>query len=176
MEQSEKNNLVVNNMKLVYYAFEKLAKNDITKRYKEDLISEGMIGLVKVAKFFDKSKGFKFNTFAMRCIKNEMFMFLRKLNKESCEISLYAPIHKDKDNNEICLVDIIGEENANPEMEIDKKVFLEFMEKQSVIDKKIILAICKGYTQKEIAKVLQMKQPTISRRVLKLKKKFQASI
>ena len=81
MEQLERDRLITDNVKLVYYIYEKLSKNKITLRYKDDIVSEGMIGLIKAARNFDETKGCKFATFAARCIQNEMLMFLRSLNK-----------------------------------------------------------------------------------------------
>ena len=173
MEQLKRNDLVTENINLVYYVYEKLIKNDITIQNKEAIISEGMVGLVKASKYFDESKGYKFTTFAARCIRNEMLMFLRTLNRQGAnEISLYTPIHKDKDDNEICLIDIIGEDIDKFEIEIDKNMFKEFISKQSLEDRKMVEALCKGYSQREISQAMRIKQPTVSRRLAKLKKKF----
>ena len=48
--------------------YDKLSKNQITINHKEDIISEGMVGLVKAANKFDPDKGVKFSTFASSCI------------------------------------------------------------------------------------------------------------
>lgn len=78
---------------------------------------------------------------------------------------------KDKDGNELCLADTLESEFGNPETEIDKKVFYAFMDKQKPKDKKLVEAICNGFSQKDIAKELNVLQPTVSRRLSRLKKR-----
>lgn len=172
MEQLERDRLITENIRLVYYVYEKLSKNDITFRYKDDIVSEGTLGLIKAARNFDGDKGYKFATYAVRCIRNEMLMFLRRLNRQvPYEISINTPIGKDKDGNELCLADTLESEYGNPETEIDKSVFYAFMDKQKPKDKKLVAAICNGFSQKDIAKELNVLQPTVSRRLSRLKKR-----
>lgn len=77
MTRSDRDKLVTDNLRLVYYLYEKLTKNKLTRQYKDDIISEGMVGLVKAAKTFDDKRKIKFGTYASRCITNEMLMFIR---------------------------------------------------------------------------------------------------
>lgn len=173
MENAECERLVTENIKLVYYFYESLAKNEITIRYKEDIVSEGMLGLVKAAKKYDATRGIKFATFAGQCIRNEMCMFLRKLNKQlPHEISLNTAIGADKDDNELCLADVLEDGDHNPEESISKTMLEEFLTKQQPIDKQILSAVFKGYKQREIADMVGMKQPTVSKRIRKIKGKF----
>ena len=72
MTQFDRDKLVTDNLRLVYYLYEKLTKNPLTENYKDDIISEGMVGLVKAANTFDNGRGIKFGTYASRCITNEM--------------------------------------------------------------------------------------------------------
>ena len=51
MTQFDRDKLVTDNLRLVYYLYEKLTKNPLTENYKDDIISEGMVGLVKAAKY-----------------------------------------------------------------------------------------------------------------------------
>ena len=98
MQQLDRESLVLDNQRLVYHMFDKLSKNQITITHKEDIISEGMVGLVKAANKFDPDKGVKFSTFAGSCIRNEMLMYLRKLNRQvPYEVSLNEPIGYDED-------------------------------------------------------------------------------
>ena len=68
MQQLDRESLVIDNQRLVYHMYDKLSKNQITINHKEDIISEGMVGLVKAANKFDPDKGVKFSTFASSCI------------------------------------------------------------------------------------------------------------
>ncbi len=49
---------------------------------REDLIQEGLIGLLAAIKFFDKAKGANFKTYSVRCIDNSMQSALRKFNRQ----------------------------------------------------------------------------------------------
>lgn len=49
---------------------------------KEDLIQEGMIGLLAAIKSYDKDKGASFKTYAQICIDNAMQSALRKFNRQ----------------------------------------------------------------------------------------------
>ena len=71
---------------------------------------------------------------------------------------------------------MLEDEHGNPEAEIDKSVFNVFMDKQKENDKQLVAAICKGYSQKEIAKELQVLQPTVSRRLSRLKKRAKTEL
>ena len=64
----------------------------------DELFSAGSLGLVKAANSFDVSKGFKFATYASRCINNEILMFLRQSkNARSC-VSLNC--HNDEEERD----------------------------------------------------------------------------
>lgn len=81
---SEQEELVINNVKFVYYLLNKyFSPTPTVKANYEELIQAGMIGLVKSAKNFDSKKGMKFTTFASTCIFNEIAMLLRNINKHS---------------------------------------------------------------------------------------------
>lgn len=65
-------------MRLVYHMYGKIGDGPIKENYKEDIISEGMLGLCKAAHTFDESRGVRFSTYAAMCIRNAMLMFIRK--------------------------------------------------------------------------------------------------
>lgn len=47
------------------------------KKHEEDLMQCGYLGLWKACQTFDESKGFAFSTYAVKCIRNEMAIWLR---------------------------------------------------------------------------------------------------
>ena len=61
-------------------------------------------------------------TYASRCIENEVLMHLRSTKKLGAEVYLNEPIGKDKDDNEIALIDILENDEKNIEDEIDLKI------------------------------------------------------
>lgn len=77
------------NVKLVPFVYNKHFKWASAYGLTDDLLQEGYIGLWKATILFDETKGYAFSTFAIRCIKNEMMLFLRKTkNERDCEITM----------------------------------------------------------------------------------------
>ena len=67
-------------------------------------------------------KNIRLATYVARCIENEILMFLRTSKKVKAEVYLNEPIGKDKDDNEISLIDILENDEKNIEDEIDLKI------------------------------------------------------
>ena len=96
MKITERNNLVEANMRLVYYTYEKLYKNSFVVNNKDDLISEGFLGLIKAANSYKGRT--KFSTYASTCIRNSMLMYIRSNKKhEENTISLNAILDSEND-------------------------------------------------------------------------------
>lgn len=173
--QSCREKLITDNLRLVYFCYRKLQTKALTVRYKDDLISEGMLGLVKAANSFEPGRKTKFATYAIMCIRNQMLMYIRKLNKfMPYEVSLFKPIGHDDYGNELCLTDIIEDETQLQEEAIERMQLTEFLAKQKPIDQKILSALEIGYKQREIAAHLGYSQSYISRRLCKAKRRFLA--
>lgn len=66
--QSCRETLVCDNIRLVYYVFGKFSQTEVTSLHKDDIISSGLLGLVKAANSFDSERGTKFSTYAALCI------------------------------------------------------------------------------------------------------------
>lgn len=79
----------------------------------DELISIGIIGLVKAVNTYNFDKGSRLATYAARCIDNELLMLMRGDKKRSREVSLYDPIGTDKEGNEITLLSIIEHNNED---------------------------------------------------------------
>lgn len=68
----------------------------------DDLISIGSIGLIKAADTFNPDAGFRFSTYASRCILNEILMELRRLKKVGpTPISLDAVMYESSDGSRL---------------------------------------------------------------------------
>lgn len=74
----EKETLILNNQNLIYFILKKYNYS-----YNEDLFQIGMIGLIKATEKYDKSKKFKFSSFAYKCISNEILVHFRKQKRKS---------------------------------------------------------------------------------------------
>ena len=114
-----RNILIERNLRLVAHVCKKYNISNVDN---EDLISIGTIGLIKGINTFNLEKGVKLATYVARCIDNEILMFLRSSKKLGAEVYLNEPIGKDKDDNEIALIDVLENDERNIEDEIDIKI------------------------------------------------------
>ena len=83
--------LIESNMRLVTYRVS--TKFGIVNYDKEELVSIGNLGLIKAVDTFDSAKATSLATYAIKCIDNEINMFLRKLKKVQADISLSQPVN-----------------------------------------------------------------------------------
>ena len=178
MERYERDRLILDNQRLVYYMYKKLSKTEIVIKNKDDIVSEGIIGLIIAANTFDSSRGSKFSSYAGLCIRNSMLMYLRKLNKYwNREVSLYAPPDKETSDAELCYADIaIVNQDKNAEKRDDLIWLQTLIDRLPEKDKEIITAVIAGYTQKEIAVMMGVQQASISRRYKRIKNRLKTEL
>lgn len=170
--------LIEDNMRLVFYLYNKLGQTALVLRNKDDIISEGFIGLIKAARSFEDGR-VKFATYASRCIMNEMLMYIRKLRKQEREISLFAPLNIDADGNELLLMDILSDEGASLDALIEEtgteEKYRRYKAKLKDRERQVLDLRAKEYTQRQIADELGISQSYISRIIRKLKDKYKKS-
>lgn len=177
-DESNKDLLVVHNLRLVVYIAKKYECPTATT---EDLVSIGTIGLMKAVNTFDYTKNIKLATYASRCIENEILMYLRKAGNSKIELSFDEPLSTDWDGNEMTLRDVLGTEPdeicQNIEYEDEKKLLRKIVselpeKEQNIMFNRFGLNGYKPLTQKQLADKLSISQSYISR----LEKKIIASI
>ena len=178
-----KNLLIEKNLRLVAHIVKKYT---VSGRDQEELISVGIVGLVKAVNTFDADKGHKLVTYAARCIENEILMLLRSERRQGREVSLYDPIGTDKEGNEINLLDIIESEETDI---VERMAFAGNVKKMYRLIDELLTArereiICLRYglyqkkpvTQREIAGMFGISRSYVSRiekrAIEKLREKF----
>ena len=117
-DEDARQKLILHNLRLVSHIVRKYyasAKNP------DELVSVGVVGLVKAVDSFRISKGARFATYAARCIQNEILMFFRSQKKLSAEVSLHETIDVDRDGNPLTYIDVIRSEECVEE-EIERKL------------------------------------------------------
>ena len=133
------------------------------------------------------SKNIRLATYVARCIENEILMFLRGSKKTKAEVYLNEPIGKDKDDNEITLLEILENDERSIEDEIDLKLKTKVLYKkmEDVLkdrEKEIVILRFglngdKPKTQNEIAKLMGISPSYVSRietkAIHKLSKEFE---
>lgn len=105
MEDGE--SIFIENEKLVGYVYNKFFRQKYHE-YEDDLIQEGRIALWKCINKYDNDKNC-FSTFAVKCIKNSLYMFLRR--ELACGkrcVSLYEQIS----NTEGLVIEDVVEDNG----------------------------------------------------------------
>lgn len=142
---------------------------------KKDLVSTGIIGLIKAVTTYDKSKKFEFSTYAARCIDNEILMFLRNLKKDEKVDSFDKAIAYDKEGKELKIENTISDGTniiEDYEKNITYKIIREIVKKLPDKDREIITLHFgfynnKIHTQKEIANIMSISQSQVSRIITK---------
>ena len=118
-DEEARNILIERNLRLVAHVCKKYSNTNVEQ---DDLISIGTIGLIKGINSFKPDKNIKLATYVARCIENEILMHLRSIKKLNAEVYLNEPIGKDKDDNEISLIDVLENDEKSIEDEIDLKI------------------------------------------------------
>ncbi len=161
--------LVERNMRLVAH----IAKKYSNYPDADELLSVGSIGLIKAIRTFKKGKGTRLSTYAARCIENEMLMTLRANKKYISTMSLQEPVGKDKEGNEITLMELLSVEDDEMIEQIDKNILKEKILRmlQTVLDKRECKIIIMRYgllngtpsAQREVAEKFNISRSYISR-------------
>lgn len=177
-----RNKLIEHNLRLVAHLVKKFECDLLST---DDLISIGTIGLIKGIDSYNPDKNIKITTYIAKCAENEILMYFRANKRRNSDISLNNSIGVDKDGNEISLIDVIPSKdeelsdlilkNSNIEKLMNSFNVLNDREKEIII-KRYGLFCSKEYTQKDIAKLLNISRSYVSRiekrALLKLYKAF----
>lgn len=168
--------LIESNMRLVTYRVYNKYNN--VNYDKDELISIGNLGLIKAVDTFDPTKATSLATYAIKCIDNEINMFLRKLKKVQKDISLSQPVNIGQKDTERHIEDFLSDGLDIEKEYINTETILRVRE----LVKKLPPALRetvnlyygfnggKRYTQKEMAKKANCYQSTIQKRLKKAEK------
>lgn len=136
---------------------------------KKDLVSVGIIGLIKSINNFDISKKCEFSTFATYYIKGEILKYLRDVRKHNNIDSLNDIIYEGKKDDVLTREDIIIKENFEEKFfnketcEIVKKMVNDLPYRDREIIKMYFgFYDNKLYTQQQIAERFNIAQNTVS--------------
>lgn len=156
----EQEKLVEDNMKLVYYVYKKVFSIKDGGREREELIQEGMLGLVKASLKYDKSKNITFATFAYQCILRQMQMYLRnnKPRLEASPLSLSATI-KDVEGDQLTIGDMVATDDDG--LETERQIFDELV--LSDKEREVLEYRYMGYKQDEIGKIMGISRQRVSK-------------
>ncbi len=155
--------LVVNNLPLAGH---------IAKRYRntgyeyDDLVQEGMIGLMEAAEKFDPERGCRFSALAGVCIENSIRMYLRSQRKHGhCTLSL---------DQEVCegggrLEELVGFREDGLEDIWKRDLLARAIRTLAPEERELVrMHYFDGLTQAEIARQCGIGQPMIHKRLKKI--------
>ena len=161
--------LISHNMRLVVH----IAKKYGNYSDQEDLISVGNIGLLKAVNSFSPDKGTALVTYAAKCIDNEILMVLRSSKRTNKNISLFDPVGRDKEGNEITIAETIVDPEISVFDQVNDKLrresLIEFIQKiltpreYEIIKYRYGLDGGGAKTQKEISNELNISRSYVSR-------------
>ena len=162
--------LIERNLRLVAHIVKKYMNSG---KETDEMISVGIVGLVKAVNTYNFEKGSRLATYAARCIDNELLMLMRGDRKLSREVSLYDPIGTDKEGNEITLLSILEQEDEDIIDQLDKKQSLRKLSKilSNVLTPREYFVVIRRYglyghhetTQRELAEQLNISRSYVSR-------------
>lgn len=144
---------------------------------KEDVVQEGMIGIFKAIRDYDRDAGTLFSTFASLCIKRQIINAIKsaernknKLLNESFSIDADA----NNDNSDYDNIPITND--LDTESKILYKEFFDFMSGDNGIfsefERDVWFLKFDGNTYTEIAKMLGKSPKTIDNALQRIKKKM----
>ena len=137
----------------------------------DELVSIGLMGLIKAVDTFDINREVKFFTYALRCIDNEVLTFIRKNKTHKEHVSLTSPISTNKDGNEMFLKDILMDSDEDFVFSIEEKELYDevrrVIENLPEREKQIIMLYfgfnCEPLNQNEISSQMKISQPYVSK-------------
>jgi RNA polymerase sporulation-specific sigma factor len=130
----------------------------------EDLIQEGMIGLIKAIRDYDATRSASFRSFAELCISRQMYTAIETSRRQkhmplNSYVSLYEADDSKEDGKHVPLIDTIeGATESNPETLYLGKEFTEgFVEELnhnlSSMEKDVLYFHSMGKDYREIAQI-----------------------
>lgn len=159
----------------------KVGKYFIIGAEKEDIIQEGMIGLYKAIKSFDKEKQNKFKTFANICIERQLITAIKTSNRQkhmplnSC-ISLNTAAYSNEDDGVELLETYNNKTFEDPLETMMKNEYYKEIEKTiteslSKFEKQVLDRLVLGESYEVIAKRFDTPVKSVDNAIQRIRKK-----
>ena len=164
----------------------KVSKYFIIGAEKEDILQEGLIGLFKAIKAFNKEKENSFKTFANICIERQLITAIKTSNRQkhmplNGYLSLNTSAYSDEDSDS-SLIDIF-DANAmeDPLDTVTKKEYYKIVENAinqslSSFEKKVLYRFIQGESYVKIAEKLDTPVKSIDNAIQRIRKKATKSV
>lgn len=165
-DRTARHRLITRNMRLVAHKTRQFRGK---VRDMEDLLSVGMIGLIKAVDSYDPARGTPFANYACQCIENEVRMHLRRDQRHRSETSLDLPVSSEAGDRTMLDVlveadDLASEVTRRLEaLEATRLVDLLTPLEREVIESRYGIRGGPILTQREVAERRGVSRPYISR-------------
>ena len=148
----------------------------------EDLIQEGMIGLIKAVRDYDESQGASFSSFAELCVSRQMYSEIEASKRKkhlplNTYVSLYEESEVEKDGRTMPLIDTIEPEQENdPEALYFGKEYTEAFVEQlkenlSALENHVLYLHLMDTDYRKIAELLDKSPKSIDNALQRIKNK-----
>ncbi len=148
----------------------------------EDLIQEGMIGLIKAVRDFKEEQGASFQSFAELCVSRQMYSAIEASKRKkhfplNSYISLYEESEVQKNGRKMPLIDTIEpKQETNPEAPYFGKEYTEafveqLKEKLSPMENRVLSLHLQGTDYRQIAELLGKSPKSIDNALQRIKGK-----
>ena len=168
-DEESKETLIRHNLRLVAHIVKKYTNQGEV----DDLISIGSIGLIKGINSYEYGRGTVLATYIARCVENEILMHLRATKKLRNNISMHESIGRDKDGNDLEIVDLLFTEEDVVFRVVDDTLQREWILKvmKKTLNEREYNIMCMRYglngeyqkTQRETAELMNISRSYISR-------------
>ncbi len=144
----------------------------------EDLIQEGMIGLFKAVRSYNKEKDASFATFAMLCVRRQIYTTVTASNrKKHNPLNNYISIFEEHGEEEHNLDQALEDPVENPEevllqKEAIKGYYQEMGKKLSAFEKQVMRYYLRGENYTQIAKKLGKTDKSIDNAIQRIRRKL----
>lgn len=153
----------------------------------EDLIQEGMIGLIKAVRDFDPSAGNSFSSFAQLCVSRQMYSAIEASKRKkhiplNSYVSLYEESEVRRDGKKLPLIDTIGTEKESDPAALYfsreyTEIFIEQLkEKLSPLENHVLYLHLMGTDYRKIAEILEKTPKSIDNAIQRIRSKAEKMI
>ena len=147
----------------------------------EDLIQEGMIGLLRAIWDYRPDREARFSTFANLCIERQIQTAISSANRQkhmplNSSVSIYTPVSEEEPQN-IIIDQLAAKRNVEPGAKLIKKEELEQLMEDvrrelSDFEKKVLSYYIKGASYFEISEALSCSSKSVDNALQRIRKKI----
>lgn len=169
-------------------AYKHLVKNEVRSLYlpgadRDDLIQEGMIGLMQAVRSYDPDKGASFESFARLCIERQLYKAMEAAGRKkhtplNSYVSIYDVQEDDDGRQTPPLAEQIRDEGrGNPEdvilgNEQTKELLQSLTAILSPLERQVLHLMLQEKNDREIGALIGRSQKSVENTITRLKRKF----